>query len=343
MKKKMKISLLAGAIVSFGIMAAVTLVFMVLSFFTYKDYVNTAVWRGFMAAGILLLLLALLCFLWYVYRPVRKLREAILRLEATNPQKAMELWASADSMAGSIDALLEELRLSMEREHAEVLLRQQSQYAELQNQINPHFLYNTLETIRGQAVIDDNYKIADMTEALAKYFRYNISRDNDIVTVAQELENIRNYIQIQQYRFQERFVFRIYPHVEEEEYAGCLMPKMTLQPIVENAIYHGMEEKLELGHISIHIEADTERLVILVVDDGVGMEEDTLQRMNRELLKAEMRETASEKTSHNGIAMQNINSRLRILYGEAYGLRVSSTKDLGTEVEITLPRLTAEE
>lgn len=315
MKKQIKVNLLAGSIAAFGIMLILTIGFMILSFLSYKDYAKIKVWAGCMAAGVLLLFAALFFFQRHVYQSVLKL----------------------------LDALLEELRLSMEREHGSELLRQQSKYAELQNQINPHFLYNTLETIRGQAVIDDNYKIADMTEALAKYFRYNISKDNDTVTIEQELENIRNYIQIQQYRFQDRFVFRIYPHADYEEYAGCLIPKMTLQPIVENAIFHGMEEKLEMGHIGIHIEPLKEQLVILVADDGVGMDEETLWELNRRLKSAEGMSSIPEKSGHNGIAMQNVNSRLRLLYGTDYGIRVSSTKDLGTEVEITLPKVRPEE
>lgn len=343
MKKKIKVNLLAGSILSFGIMLAVTIVFMVVSVMTYLDYIKMNVWWGWLIAGSVLLLLALFFFLWYVYRPVLKLRDAIRQLDDIGTENSMDLWANADSMADSITALLEELRQSMAREHAEVVLRQQSKYAELQNQINPHFLYNTLETIRGQAIIDDNYRIADMTEALAKYFRYNISKDNDTVTVAQELENIRNYIQIQQYRFQDRFVFRICPHDEYEEYANCLIPKMTLQPIVENAIFHGMEEKMEMGHITIHIETTPERLIVLVADDGVGMDEETLRRMNQKLRQSSGMEPMPQKARHNGIAMQNVNSRLRLLYGEDYGLRVSSTKELGTEVEITLPKLKREE
>ncbi len=239
--------------------------------------------------------------------------------------------------------LMDELRQSMEREHAEAMLRQQFQYAELQNQINPHFLYNTLETIRGQAIIDDNYKIAEMTEALAKYFRYNISKDKDAVTLEQELENIRNYIQIQQYRFQDRFVFRICPHVAYEEYAGCLIPKMTLQPIVENAIFHGMEEKLGLSHLSIHIETTQDRLIILVSDDGVGMDEETLSRLQRRMQGMEDEDGQPKGSGHHGIAMHNVNSRLKMLYGEEYGLVVNSTKGLGTEVEITIPRVVREE
>ncbi len=340
MKKRMRLNLMAGSAAVFLIMFFVTVGFMVLSFFTFRDHVKLRMWAGCLAVGILLLLFALFLFILYVYRPVQKLKEAIGQLDAIGTGNSVDLWADADTMADSVHALLQELRDSVEREHAEVMLRQQSQYAQLQNQINPHFLYNTLETIRGQAVIDDNYIIADMTEALAKYFRYNISRDNDIVTLEQELENILNYIHIQQYRFQDRFVFRIYPHAKKEFYAACKIPKMTLQPIVENAIFHGMEQKV---HISIHIQADREKLIILVDDDGVGMDEEILEKINQKLRQADGISNLPPKSKHNGIAMENVNSRLKLLYGSDYGLRISSTKGLGTEVEITLPKLLPED
>ncbi len=343
MKKRMRLNLMAGSAAVFLIMFFVTVGFMVLSFFTFRDHVKLRMWAGCLAVGILLLLFALFLFILYVYRPVQKLKEAIGQLDAIGTGNSVDLWADADTMADSVHALLQELRDSVEREHAEVMLRQQSQYAQLQNQINPHFLYNTLETIRGQAVIDDNYIIADMTEALAKYFRYNISRDNDIVTLEQELENILNYIHIQQYRFQDRFVFRIYPHAKKEFYAACKIPKMTLQPIVENAIFHGMEQKVKKVHISIHIEADGEKLIILVDDDGVGMDEEILEKINQKLRQADGISNLPPKSKHNGIAMENVNSRLKLLYGSDYGLRISSTKGLGTEVEITLPKLLPED
>lgn len=341
-KKNLKVNLLAGSILTFGVVLVVAFIFMIMIMVNMESE-NRKLWEVFMVIEFILLSFALVFFFAYVYRPVKKLQETIYQLKSINKRNPMNFEANPNSIADSINTLLEELRLSIEREHEEVMLRHQSQYAELQNQINPHFLYNTLETIRGQAVIDNNYKIADMTEALAKYFRYNISKDNDTVTVEQELENIRNYIQIQQYRFQSRFIFRIYPHSDYVEYAHCLMPKMTLQPIVENAIFHGMEEKLEMVHISIHIEATSERLIILVIDDGMGMDELTLHHLNEKLRQKEDSNRIAKAQGHHGIAMRNVNNRIRLLYGEDYGVRVSSTKDLGTEVEITLPKIKREE
>jgi len=193
-----------------------------------------------------------------------------------------------------------------------------------------HVFTNEQTTINVALNITENNMSDD---EIAQYIKY----------MEQELENILNYIHIQQYRFQDRFVFRIYPHAKKEFYAACKIPKMTLQPIVENAIFNGMEQKVKKGHISIHIEADGEKLIILVDDDGVGMDEEILEKINQKLRQADGISNLPPKSKHNGIAMENVNSRLKLLYGSDYGLRISSTKGLGTEVEITLPKLLPED
>ena len=128
------------------------------------------------------------------------------------------------------------------------MLVKQAELNALQNQINPHFLYNTLECIRGKAMVQGAEQIANMTEALSAFFRYSISIQENLVTLEQELQNTKNYFLIQKYRFGNRFHLRIFL-VEESEAGEYLMPKMTLQPIVENAIFHGLE-KSEIGRAS---------------------------------------------------------------------------------------------
>lgn len=342
MRNLRKRSLLFGSGLVFGILFVAALLMTLTALFTLRYSTQRVAWIVVFALGTLLMALALFLFWWIIYRPLKKLEGALMRLESVGGKEPVNLWGSAEHIEKNISLLLEELTQSLEREHAEAMLRQQFQYAELQNQINPHFLYNTLETIRGQAIIDDNYKVADMTETLARYFRYNISKNKDDVTLEQELDNIQNYIKIHQYRFPERFQFRIFPHVEHEEYAGCMIPKMTLQPIVENAIFHGLEQKLERGRIQIHIDADVDKLMVIVSDDGVGMPPERLEEMNRKLRAAGSRIEMPKQGQHNGIALANVNSRLRMLYGEEYGLSVTSTLGLGTEVEITLPRIRQE-
>lgn len=288
---------------------------------------------------LILVILIVLIFLFTkkIYLPLKKLENKIEEFEQFGGIKTQTLFTEPKTMLEQIDQLLEIQKEVIEKEHARAIMTQKMKYAELQNQINPHFLYNTLENIRGQAIIDDNNTIAEMTEALSRFFRYNISKDNDIVKLSQELDNIKNYIQIQQYRFKDRFTFHIHNHDDSDLIYRCTIPKMTLQPIVENAIFHGLENKVEKGHIDLHIEVSENRITILVADDGVGMSAEALYNLNMKLNESGKFEWIEEKENSNGIAMENVNNRIRLLYGKDYGIIVSSTPGVGTEVEITLP------
>ncbi|RDU24100.1 sensor histidine kinase [Anaerosacchariphilus polymeriproducens] len=283
-----------------------------------------------------ILITFLLIFQHYVIKPIRVLEGTIRTINHASFDYVLEELED-DSLTDSLTRILEEYKKSMVREHTEIVLRQESEYAQLQSQINPHFLYNTLEVVRGQALIDDNYKIADMTEALAKYFRYNIGKDNDKVTLSEEIDNVYNYIKIQQYRFADKFTFHIYVHDDTEEYKNCIMPKMTLQPIVENAIFHGIEGKIGTGTIDFHIVTTEERLIVTVADDGIGMKEETLEEIHKKLNQSPM--VVSYKKKGNGIAIENVNNRLKLLFGKEYGIHISSTWMVGSEVEITIPKV----
>ena len=347
MKKKKKnfgMKLLPSAVTIFGVTVLISVLFMIIAFPDRARKIDINLYWLLCGIGVVILVLILIFFLRYIFIPIGKLEAALKTLNDKNENAHLDLNVNVNYISDSINEILKKLKVSLEREHSEIILRQQSQYAQLQSQINPHFLYNTLESIRGQAIIDDNYKIADMTEALAKYFRYNIGKDNYEVSLNEELGNIRNYIFIQQYRFQDKFEFHIYNHDKSGKALSCIIPKMTLQPIVENSIYHGLENKTERGNISVHIETTSDRLIILVADDGGGMDKRTLDRLNRKLKASDgIITTEDEKVKNNGIALENVNNRLRLLYGQDYGIKVSSTLDFGTEVELTIPAIYKEE
>lgn len=223
------------------------------------------------------------------------------------------------------------------------LSKKQAEYLALQNQINPHFLYNTLEGIRSEAILAGLDGVAEMTEALATFFRYTISKVDHLVTLEDELANIENYYVIQQYRFGDRLSLSIeYDDDDEMESLDCLIPKLTLQPIVENSIYHGLEEKTGKGHLVIRITRTKKRLMITVSDDGVGMDAAQLDELNRKMSAASMEDIQTRTEKRGGIAVVNVNNRIRLLFGEEYGLYFYSTPDVGTDVEITLPVLTDE-
>ena len=161
------------------------------------------------------------------------------------------------------------------------LLRRQVELSFLQHQINPHFLYNTLDSIRSRALMDRQREIAKMTEILARFFRYCISRDDSMVRVGEELDHIRDYFYIQKFRFEDRFDMEI--DVERDELLELFLPRMTIQPLVENAMIHGLEKVEHKGLIRVSLMTAGDRLCITVSDNGFGMSREELLRLNERL------------------------------------------------------------
>lgn len=215
----------------------------------------------------------------------------------------------------------------------------QAKIAALQSQINPHFLYNTLECIRSEALLYECQSIADMAKALAAFFRYSISKKENIVTVRDELRNIENYFMIQSYRFENKFSFDIKVSQEDAEVYNYQVPKLSLQPIVENAIFHGLETKAADGKVTIRAYTTDKELVMVISDNGVGIAPDTLLQMQNALRTQGQLEMHKSSEHGNGIALYNVNQRIKLLFGEAYGLYIYSTKGMGTDVEIWLPKV----
>lgn len=219
--------------------------------------------------------------------------------------------------------------------------KKQAEYLALQNQINPHFLYNTLEGIRSEALIAGLDSVAEMTEALATFFRYTISQVEHLVTLEDELANIENYYYIQQFRFGDKLRLSIAYETDDElshlDILQYRLPKLTLQPIVENSIYHGIERKIGKGHLVIRIGVSDRKLRIRVSDDGLGMKETTLKQLNEKLRRLTLDEETTENTKRGGIAMMNVNNRIKLLFGEEYGLTIYSREGVGTDVVVALP------
>lgn len=216
-----------------------------------------------------------------------------------------------------------------ERYSARVMDRQ-SRLNALQSQINPHFLYNTLECIRSEALLCHHESIANMAKSLASFFRYSISRKENIVTIWDEIENIKNYFLIQNYRFENKFIFVLEAEDEERVYR-YLIPKMTIQPIVENAIFHGLETKTGECIVRIRIAVTENKVILVISDNGVGMSAKTLEML---------RSGSVSSASGNGIALFNVNQRIKLTFGAEYGLQIYSTEGIGTDIEIIIPIVT---
>lgn len=231
----------------------------------------------------------------------------------------------------------EKIAILLNNQEVNRLSNRQAQYLALQNQINPHFLYNTLEAIRGDALSEGMTDIAAITEALATFFRYTISNMDNLVSLEEELSNAENYFSIQNYRFGDRIGMQVEIEKGCEAARDFQIPKLTLQPIIENAIIHGLEYQVGYGQVSVHISTDGHRLTIEVTDNGVGMSEATLDEINHHLAVPEGGRGGEEKPRSGHIALVNVNNRIKLLFGEQYGLRISSIKGFGTRVEISLP------
>ena len=275
-----------------------------------------------------------------VFRPLRRMEQIALRLiddEAPEKEKLEEA-IREEPYLELLDKVVRIYADELTRRSTAEIFDKQTELTALQSQINPHFLYNTLETIRGQALIDGNTQIAVMTEALGAFFRYSLSRKGTLVTLREELDNIRNYMLIQQYRFDNRFSLEIIVDEADEEAYDYLIPRLIIQPVVENAIFHGMEDMDEGGVVTIEVMVTDQNLILMISDNGIGIPEDELEALNEQIHSRDRKlEEPTGGTHRTGIALPNINRRIQLLFGDDYGVNVYSTLGVGTDVEIMIP------
>ena len=198
----------------------------------------------------------------------------------------------------------------------------------LQAQINPHFLYNTLDSIAWMCEQGQNADAVRMVHALARLFRISISKGHELIPIAKEIEHAESYLQIQKYRYKNRFT---YTFSVDPACLDCLCNKITLQPILENAINHGLDLMVDEGEIEVQVCPDGGDILFRVRDNGVGMTAEQVQTI--------LHRQPGDRT---GIGIKNVDDRLKIYFGKQYGLRIDSVPDVGTCVEIRMPRVTQE-
>ena len=213
----------------------------------------------------------------------------------------------------------------MEQNVEEQRQKRKSELRALQAQINPHFLYNTLDSIIWMAEWGKTKEVVLMTSSLAKLLRQSISNQNELVRVEEEVEYTRSYLTIQKMRYKDKLEYDIQV---SPEVLGQKIPKLVLQPLVENAIYHGIKYKEGKGIVQIEGWIEQKELILRISDDGIGMTEEQLAKI------FEKRETDIRK---NGVGVLNVHERIQLYYGKDYGLRFSSTLGEGTVVEVRIP------
>lgn len=245
---------------------------------------------------------------------------------------------SFNYMVGEIQRLVEKQEetieeLKQERDYVGEVQKQKrkAELKALQAQINPHFLYNTLNAITWQAADQGAEEISILSNALGKFFRISLSKGAEMITLKEELEHVRSYLDIQSIRYHDRLNCQI---EVSEEWMECRMIKLILQPLAENSIYHGIKEKRGSGQIRIWAEEffDSQKqcLKLIVWDDGAGIPDDKLKTINQALEEG--------KTDHSGgYGIYNVNERLRLFYGEEYGLSYESEEGQWTKAVLMLP------
>lgn len=285
---------------------------------------------------ILVNVMIIIIFVRKIYRPIMNVEAALhaivsgeTNLKLTKVQTGNELYP----VYSDINSLIVKLKQLIDSEYTAGIMKKQAEIDALQSQINPHFLYNTLESIRGQAIVEEVEGIEKMVKALADIFRYSITNKNAMVKLEEELKNIDNYLNIQQFRFGNKFV--VVKEIEEDT-KSCLIPKLIIQPLVENAIIHGLETKPGKGTIKISSSLTTDSIIISVEDDGEGMDKDTLEAINECL--AQGVSLKSSKDIKVGLGLININERIKLIFDSSFGLKLYSIKKVGTKVELRIPK-----
>ena len=243
-----------------------------------------------------------------------------VRSEAAGSQEAAMLSQSLNAMIEQITVLLEQVKNEQSR------LRK-AEFQLLQSQIKPHFLYNTLDTIVWLAEAGDQKQVIRLVKSLSDFFRTSLNQGKDIITLREEIQHVNSYLQIQHVRYQDILEYEIL--VPEQLYA-CLIPKITIQPLVENALYHGIKGKRGVGKICITAAVGDGAYEICVEDNGIGMDPEKLAAVTARMKGAEPGESGT-------FGLRNVYERIRLNFGEEYGLAIESQKGEGTKVRILLP------
>ena len=268
--------------------------------------------------------------------PVEALQK---RIEAVGsgsfaPDRTVEWNNELGDIGRGINQLAENVDSLMARRVEDERRKQELEYRMLQNEVNPHFIYNTLNSIRWMATIQHAPGIAEMVTAFARLTKSISKGTQKLVPLQEELALLNDYFTIQQYRYGGDLEIEVSRIEDERLCRDCLIPRFTLQPLVENAIFHGLEPKGGHGSVLLDIstDPDTGDVLLRITDDGVGMSPELVAHLLDE--PAEGTEKA-EKFRHVGL--WNVNRRIRYSFGEGYGLTIVSEEDMGTEVTIRLP------
>ncbi|MBC8061098.1 MAG: sensor histidine kinase [Clostridiaceae bacterium] len=262
-----------------------------------------------------------------ITHPIKELEKSMKKVEEGEFNIYVDVKGEDEvvRLSRAFNLMVSKVRMLMDQIIVEQEAKRKSELDALQSQINPHFLYNTLDSIVWMAENEKSEDVIIMVTALARLFRISISRGKNIITVEQEIEHAKNYLIIQKVRYKNKFQFEI---VVQEEVLKYKTLKLILQPLIENSIYHGIEYMVDEGLIKISVAIVNGRLLYEVDDNGLGIELEKLEK----LLEYETKAKAG-----SGVGVKNVHERIQLCYGKEYGLEIESVIEEGTRIKMWLP------
>ena len=297
----------------------------------YQAFFVNMIRFSLLGMGIVLILVIILSY--YIPRsitmPITRISKVTDQVAKGNlsVRAAAESGAEARMLSDSLNAMIDKINELLDQVTTEQIRLRKAEFELLQAQINPHFLYNTLDTIVWLAEAGDQKRVVSMVGNLSDFFRTSLNQGKDIISIREELAHVRSYLEIQQVRYQDILRYEITVPEDLYEYK---IPKITIQPLVENALYHGIKNKRGQGTITITGERSENGFVLYVRDNGIGMTQERLKEVRAGI----------QKLSYTGkeiYGLYNVNERIRLNFGETYGISIESTYGEGTCVSISLP------
>ncbi|MDU5109943.1 MAG: histidine kinase [Clostridium sp.] len=302
-----------------------------------KEILNKTVWISIATAVLLSIMIAITISRIFSYG-IKEIIEKLNRV--SNGEKEVSFRSNNRDEIAKISNSIEDMliminnyrikEIKAEQRANEIILRNKdAEFYALQNQINPHFLYNTLDSIRMKALINKDVEVSEMVNTLSKLFRMTIKKTDAIVSFKHEIDHVKEYLQIHKYRMRDRINWRF---SFDDNLLSQKVPKFILQPIVENSITHGINHINENGLIEIKAYILEEKIIIEVNDNGIGIDEEKVIEINS-IINSDFNSFSENEKS---IGLANINKRIKLLYGDKYGISINSKLAVGTGVKITL-------
>ena len=297
----------------------------------YQAFFMNMIRFSLLGMGIVLILVIILSY--YIPRsitmPITRISRVTDQVAKGNlsVRAAAESGAEARMLSDSLNAMIDKINELLDQVTTEQIRLRKAEFELLQAQINPHFLYNPLDTIVWLAEAGDQKRVVSMVGNLSDFFRTSLNQGKDIISIREELAHVRSYLEIQQVRYQDILRYEITVPEDLYEYK---IPKITIQPLVENALYHGIKNKRGQGTITVSGKRNENGFVLYVRDNGIGMTQERLKEVRAGI----------QKLSYTGkeiYGLYNVNERIRLNFGETYGISIESTYGEGTCVSISLP------